>query len=307
MYLHRVRADVLPGRRGAISVRTDGRSRDVRDGVLVHPLAHARADHGEVSAQAPRRGRTRATALVQSVRALSAPLRAGFLSLSRWVSRSAAACARASSAVRDRLHDLRARILPARSISRPQFLPDGRLGTDPDSCACTCGYSCRSHRGEVRRDSGSDSSDHSAARDPLDGRQRRHAVLGHQSQLQQHGPDRLPGWRHSDRTHRGPWTDSRLRAQIARRAAAPFSRRAVLVHARGHRESDPEFRGTRADRSADPRTRSQGELCVCGHLARAAAQDSGNRRCAHPAIAQHPRVRGQRRSHARSVRGPHRA
>ena len=37
-------------RRRALPVRADGRSRDVRDGVLVHPVAHAGADDGELSA-----------------------------------------------------------------------------------------------------------------------------------------------------------------------------------------------------------------------------------------------------------------
>ena len=52
LHLHRVRADVLPDRRRALPVRADGGSRDVRDGVVVHPVAHAGADHGELSAAA---------------------------------------------------------------------------------------------------------------------------------------------------------------------------------------------------------------------------------------------------------------
>ena len=36
--------------RGALPVRADGRSGDVRDGVVVHPVAHAGADHGEIPA-----------------------------------------------------------------------------------------------------------------------------------------------------------------------------------------------------------------------------------------------------------------
>ena len=50
LHLHRVRADVLPDRRRALPVRADGRSRDVRDDLVVHPVAHAGADHGELSA-----------------------------------------------------------------------------------------------------------------------------------------------------------------------------------------------------------------------------------------------------------------
>ncbi len=55
VHLHRLHPDVLPRRGRALPVRADGRGRDVRDGVLVHPVAHARADDGEVPAQAARR------------------------------------------------------------------------------------------------------------------------------------------------------------------------------------------------------------------------------------------------------------
>ena len=48
VHLHRVRADVLPAGRGAIPVRADGRSGDVRHDLLVHPVAHAGADDGEL-------------------------------------------------------------------------------------------------------------------------------------------------------------------------------------------------------------------------------------------------------------------
>ena len=54
VHLHRVRADVLPAGRGALSVRADGGSGDVRDDLVVHPVAHAGADHGEISAAAAR-------------------------------------------------------------------------------------------------------------------------------------------------------------------------------------------------------------------------------------------------------------
>ena len=50
LHLHRVRADVLPHRRGALPVRADGAGGDVRDDVVVHPVAHAGADHGQISA-----------------------------------------------------------------------------------------------------------------------------------------------------------------------------------------------------------------------------------------------------------------
>ncbi len=46
--LHRVRADVLPGRRRAVPVRAAGRGRRLRDARLLLPVANARADDGEV-------------------------------------------------------------------------------------------------------------------------------------------------------------------------------------------------------------------------------------------------------------------
>ena len=52
LHLHRVRADVLPHRRGALPVRADGGSGDVRDDLVVPAVAHAGADHGELSVAA---------------------------------------------------------------------------------------------------------------------------------------------------------------------------------------------------------------------------------------------------------------
>ena len=54
VHLHRLRADVLPRRRRPLPVRADGRSGDVRDDLFVHSVAHARADDGELSAEAAR-------------------------------------------------------------------------------------------------------------------------------------------------------------------------------------------------------------------------------------------------------------
>ena len=55
--LHRLRADVLPDRRRAVSLRAAGRGRRLRDALVVLPLAHARADHGALPpARRPRQG-----------------------------------------------------------------------------------------------------------------------------------------------------------------------------------------------------------------------------------------------------------
>ena len=58
VHLHRVRADVLPHRRRALSVRAAGGGGRLRDAGLLRALAHAGADDGEVSA-ARARARTR--------------------------------------------------------------------------------------------------------------------------------------------------------------------------------------------------------------------------------------------------------
>src|ERR1700692_4597372 len=54
VHLHRLRADVLSRRHRAFSVRADGRSRDVRDDLLLPFVAHAGADDGPLSVAAPR-------------------------------------------------------------------------------------------------------------------------------------------------------------------------------------------------------------------------------------------------------------
>ena len=61
VHLHRVRADVLPARRPALPVRADGRSGDVRHDLVVHPVADAGADHGDVSVAAASASRRRRT------------------------------------------------------------------------------------------------------------------------------------------------------------------------------------------------------------------------------------------------------
>ena len=59
LHLHRLRADVLPDGRGAVSVRADGRSGRLRDARVVRPVAHAGADHGEVPAEGASAGSAR--------------------------------------------------------------------------------------------------------------------------------------------------------------------------------------------------------------------------------------------------------
>jgi hypothetical protein len=75
VHLHRVRADVLPHRRGALPVRADGRGGVLRDDRLLHPVAHAGADAGDADdAHAGARRASRSTA--RSTRSSSACARA---------------------------------------------------------------------------------------------------------------------------------------------------------------------------------------------------------------------------------------
>ncbi len=58
LHLHRLRAHVLPDRRGALSLRPAGRSRRLRHARVLPAVANRRADHGQVpAAGARRRGR----------------------------------------------------------------------------------------------------------------------------------------------------------------------------------------------------------------------------------------------------------
>ena len=52
LYLHRVHPDVLPPGHSPLPVRADGGSGDLRDDLVVHPVANAGADDGDVSAEA---------------------------------------------------------------------------------------------------------------------------------------------------------------------------------------------------------------------------------------------------------------
>ncbi len=81
LHLHRVRADVLPAGGRALPVRADGRGGGVRDDLLVHPVAHAGADDGEVPVAPARcahrhaRERSCPAAVAQSAGAVPARLR----------------------------------------------------------------------------------------------------------------------------------------------------------------------------------------------------------------------------------------
>src|SRR2546428_85629 len=74
VHLHRLPADVPPGRRRPLPLRPAGRGGDLRDAGVVPPVAHAGAHHREVPALAAGRGRG---AVAKPARPRAAGIRAG--------------------------------------------------------------------------------------------------------------------------------------------------------------------------------------------------------------------------------------
>ena len=156
-------------------------------------LLHAHVHHDDGDA-----------ALAQSAGAVSARFRGRLRAVPRRLSRPARARADAPADLRDRLHRLCRRVVPAGAVSRPQLLPLGRCRPDPDACADPGRHPRRGCRQSVRRHPEGDSHDHSARRDRDHGRQYRHADQRHQHDLQQHRRDRPAGWRHPDQAEGRP-------------------------------------------------------------------------------------------------------
>ena len=291
LHLHRVRADVLPARRRALPVRADGGSGDVRDDLVVHPVAHAGADDGEVSAAA-------ACAITRAGRRRRAI---------RW-SGSSAASRRGSSAFARGYRDLLSMALATAPVFVTGFLgfvavsfllvpflgrnffPVGRCRQHPDACPHPGRHPRRGDRQPVRRRAEGDPQDHPARRDRDAGRQYRHADLRHQHDLQQHRRDRPAGRRHPDQAEGRPPADRGIRPGAARAAAAAVSRHELRVPAGRHRQPDPEFRRAGADRPADPRRQSGGQFRLCQQAAQAGSAEfpasptraSSNRRTIRP-------------------------
>ena len=120
----------FPAGRCALPVRADGRSRDVRDDLVVPAVAHAGADDGEISAEAACAScRWRGTAAVaQSAGAVSARFRGAVRACAQRLPRPAVAGDGATAGVRDRvprlrrLHSCWCRI--SAGISSPRSMPD---------------------------------------------------------------------------------------------------------------------------------------------------------------------------------------
>ncbi len=135
VHLHRVRTDVLPQRRRALPVRADGGGGDVRDDMVVHPVAHPGADDGELSptaACASCRGRGTA-AHAQSAGPLSARLRSQIRKPARRLSRPVVDGAGTATAFRRGISGFRRCLVPAGAVSRPEFLSRGRCRQHSDA------------------------------------------------------------------------------------------------------------------------------------------------------------------------------
>ncbi len=156
VHLHRVRADVLPDRRAALPVRAAGRSGHVGDGLVVHSVAHAGADDGEIHAapaclarRRARRGRA-AAALAQSFGAPAARVRAALRAIPLRLSRAADDGAASSRRLRDLLSRLRDRHVRAGAVSRARLFPECRRRSNLDACARACRHARRGKRAAVR-------------------------------------------------------------------------------------------------------------------------------------------------------------
>ena len=232
----------------ALPVRADGAGGDVRHGLLVHPVAHPGADHGEVPAEAACRSRRTPASLRRAIR----------WSLSSAASRRASSVSAPATAIcwSWRLASrgifvagFMAFVLASFALVPflgQQLLPVGRFGPDPDACPRARRHARRGNRRSFRRHPAGDPPGHPAARDRDDGRQHRHAGQRHQPDLQQHRHDRPAGRRHPDRAargHHGPTADyvRELREALPR----AFPGRHLLLPAGRHRQPDPEFRRAR--------------------------------------------------------------
>ena len=212
MHLHRVRADVLPAGRRALPVRADGRSRDVRDDLVVPPVAHAGADDGEIPAAAACpscEGEGRRSRAIRWCCSSAASRRGSSASAP-----ATTACCRwrwraAPLFVIGFLGVVALSFLLVPFLGR-NFFPAGRCRQHPDACPHPGRHPRRGDRQPARRRAEGDPQDHSAGRDRDDDRQYRHADLRHQHDLQQHRRDRPGGRRHPDQAEGGPQADRRV-------------------------------------------------------------------------------------------------
>ena len=290
-----------------LPVRADGRGGDVRDDRLVHPVAHAGADHGEV----PAASRTRTSeddacrrhALAQSAGALPARLRAR---ASRRFATATATCWRWRWRIARRSSPASWLRAGCRSLLVP-FLgaTSSRRSTPARSC-CTCARRSGTRVEETARPVRRRSSRRSAQIIPptelgtvvdniglpVSGINLAYSNTG------TIGPQDGDILIALNEGHR-PTADyvRQLREQLPRE----FPGVDLLVPAGRHRQPDPQLRRARAARRAGRAAPTcAANDAYANELLRKIAHDAGHRRCAHPAVARPTRVQRRRRPHPRA-------
>ena len=303
LHLHRLRADVLPRGRRPLPVRADGRGGDVRDGLLVHPVAHPGADDGELPAETrmsptshgekpPTRNplvlfQRGFEARFERFRAVYRELLAMALGSRTVFIAGFMAFVLASFALAPMLGR---NFFP--SVDAGQILMHARVqvGTRVEETANQFAAIQKAIREIIP-----------SRRDRDHGRQCRHAGERHQPDLQQHRRDRPAGRRHPDQADRGSRADRALRGGAAPAASRALPGRHLLLPAGRHHQPDPELRRALADRRPGADLRPRRGLRACQQAAGPHPHHPGHRRRAHPAVAPGAGLRRRYRPHARPV------
>ena len=229
--------------------------------VLVLPLAHARADDGEVPAARPRARRREARRTAKPA-GLFARLQRGFeqrferfrASYRRLLEAAIARPGRFAAALSGRLRRLRGVLLPW--LGR-DFFPAVDSGQIKLHVRGADGNAHRGDRAALRRDRRLDPPRRSR-RDELDTIIDNIGVpySGIEPLLQQLGPDRARRRRHPGLHEGEAPADRRDVTRLLRDRLTPrVSRRHVLLPAGRHGQPDPQLRPARADRRPDRRQR----------------------------------------------------
>ena len=261
LHLHRVPADVLPGRGRALPVRPAGRGGGLRDARLLRAVADAGADAGDVPAAG--RARMASGADAESARArcsgrssaASSALRRGYRGLLTAADRAGGRCSSRSSS------PVCLSRLAAGAVARRELLPDHRQRAVHPAPA---GQDRHPHRGDRAagrpgggrdpardpgRASSTTSSTTSACRTaPSTTMYSRSGVIGAAD------ADILVSLKQGHRP-----TADYVRDAPGAGCRSEFPGVDVLLPARRHRDADPELRTARADRRADRGHRHRGQ------------------------------------------------
>ncbi len=301
VHLHRVRADVLPDRRGALPVRAARRSRGVRDARVVRAVAHAGADAGD-AAVPPRRaasGRHRPGPGAASVALRAHPprLQPRIRAPARRLHRAAGHAARAPPGGRDRLPRLLPAVDRAGLRARPRLLPERRFRQHPPAHARPDRHPHRGDRAPGRPGRAGGPRGGAARPARHHRRQPRPAVERHQPVVQQRRHDRHARRRDPDRAEGRPPERAPLHRDAAPDAAAALPRHRILLPAVGHHHADPQLRAAGGDRRAGAGQRRGLQHGDRQPPAQADPHRAGRGRRAHPAA--------QRRADPADRHGPH--